>query len=374
MPDAMHITDIIIRLCRHEQAAPMADSAMRDGHGSALEFLVIEMTTDDGLTAASFGFAGRGARAAGEIAAASLKPFFLGRDPLAREKAWLEWRVADRWWHHVPIYAYGPFDVVCWLLAAEAAGQPLYQYIGEARDAVPAYVSSLVLADPAAYAAEALATRDAGFKAYKLHPPGRSLAEDMAAHEAAREAVGPGFTLMSDPVAAHKPSEAMRLGRLLERLDYLWLEEPLFDSDIDQLRRLTQSLDIDIVGCEVMAKPPYSHAPYIATGAVDRVRADVSWSGGITGTLKVARTAEAFGMNCEIHTAIYHPLDLVNLHVACAIGNCDYFELLTPVDQFAFGLARPIPIANGIAHPPGAPGLGIDLDWDFIEKATFAVL
>ena len=185
MPDAMHITDIVIRLCRHQQAAPMADSAMRDGHGSALEFLVIEMTTDDGLTAASFGFAGRGARAAGEIAAASLKPFFLGRDPLAREKAWLDWRVADRWWHHVPIYAYGPFDVVCWLLAAEAAGQPLYQYIGEARDAVPAYVSSLVLADPEAYAAEALATRDAGFKAYKLHPPGRSLAEDMATSWAA---------------------------------------------------------------------------------------------------------------------------------------------------------------------------------------------
>lgn len=370
----MRIADITMRLCRHDQGIAMADSAMRDGHASALEFLVIEMTTDTGLHAASFGFAGRGARAAGELAAASLKPFFLGRNPLDRERAWLDWRVADRWWHHVPIYAYGPFDIVCWLLSAEDAGQPLFQYIGAARDSVPAYVSSLVLSDPAAYATEAQAAKDAGFRAYKLHPPGRSLAEDMAAHEAVREAVGPGFTLMSDPVAAHRPNEALKLGRLLERLDYLWLEEPLFDSDIDQLRRLSQSLDIDVVGCEVMAKPPYSHAPYIATGAVDRVRADVSWSGGITGTLKVARTAEAFGMNCEIHTAIYHPLDLVNLHVGCAIGNCDYFELLTPVDQFAFGLAKPIPISNGIASPPTAPGLGIALDWDMIDRATFATL
>jgi L-alanine-DL-glutamate epimerase-like enolase superfamily enzyme len=59
--------------------------------------------------------------------------------------------------------------------------------------------------------------------------------------------------------------------------------------------------------------------------AVDIVRADVSWKGGVTGTMRVAHLAEAAGLQCEIHTAIHHGLDLVNLHCCCAISNSTYF-------------------------------------------------
>ena len=112
----------------------MGDAELRDGRRSDLEFLVVTARTDDGLSASTFGFAGRGAKAAGEIAAASLKPFFLGRNPLFREQHWHDFRTADRWWHLTPIYSYGPFDILCWLLSAQAAGQPLYHYLGAYRD------------------------------------------------------------------------------------------------------------------------------------------------------------------------------------------------------------------------------------------------
>jgi L-alanine-DL-glutamate epimerase-like enolase superfamily enzyme len=124
----------------------------------------------------------------------------------------------------------------------------------------------------------------------------------------------------------------------------------------------------------VLAKHPYSVAECIATRVVDRVRADVSWTGGVTGVLKTARLAEAFGVNCEIHTAILHPLELANLHCCAAIGNCDFFELLTPEESFDFGLAQPIRIEDGMARLPDGPGLGIEFDWDLIDNATFAVL
>ena len=87
----MRINDIEIRLCKRSDS-PMADSEMRNGIRSDLEFLVLTMKTDEGLSASSFGFAGRGARMAGEIAATALKPFFMGRDPLFREKHWHEYR------------------------------------------------------------------------------------------------------------------------------------------------------------------------------------------------------------------------------------------------------------------------------------------
>ena len=119
----------------------MKDSEMRDGKKSELEFLVITFHTDEGLSTSTFGFAGRGAAMAGEIAHSIFKPFFIGRDPLYREKHWHEYRMADRWWNHAPIYSYGPFDINCWVLSALHANQPLYKYLGAYRDQVPIYGS-----------------------------------------------------------------------------------------------------------------------------------------------------------------------------------------------------------------------------------------
>ena len=132
-----------------------------------------------------------------------------------------------------------------------------------------------------------------------------------------------------------------------------------------------KQLDIPIIGGETLNKRPYSLAEYISTRAIDMVRADVSWSGGITGTMKTAHLCESFGMQCEIHTAIFHPLELGNLHVCAAIKNCEYFELLVPTHLFNVGLTEDIQIENGMAKLPDKPGLGIDLDWDFIDNNTF---
>ena len=337
----MRIAGLDIRACRYTGAS-VPGAAMRDGQSQdALEFLVSTVRTECGRQASMFGFAGRSAMGAGHLAAASLRPFFSGRNALDREAAWLDWRVSDRWWHHLPIYSYGPVDCCLWILAAEAAGQPLWRYIGGAREEVPVYASSLVLADAEAYATEARAVQAAGMKAYKIHPPGRKLAEDIEIHRAVRDAVGPEFTLMSDPVAPYTLEEAVRLGRVLEELDYLWLEEPLPDEAFGALRELTRVLDIPVVGTEVLPKHPYSVAECISSRVVDAVRADPSWSGGITGTLKTAHLAEAFHMNCELHTTIFHPLELVNLHLNGAIGNSSYLELLWPTEPFSFGLNSP---------------------------------
>ena len=158
----MKITDIEIRLCRHPAPA-MPQAEMRGGTRSDLEFLVITAKTNEGLQAETFGFAGHGARMAGHIAADALKPFFLGRDPMYREKHWHDYRMTDRWWNHVPIYSYGPFDILCWLLGAIAAGQPLYQYLGAYRNRVPVYSSSLVLATPEDYGRQAQAVKNRGW-------------------------------------------------------------------------------------------------------------------------------------------------------------------------------------------------------------------
>ena len=50
--------------------------------------------------------------------------------------------------------------------------------------------------------------------------------------------------------------------------------------------------------------------------------------GGITGMMKIAHLAEAYGMNCEIHDGYNAMNNVANLNVAMAIDNCDWFEIL----------------------------------------------
>jgi L-alanine-DL-glutamate epimerase-like enolase superfamily enzyme len=222
------------------------------------------------------------------------------------------------------------------------------------------------------YVAEALAVKARGLHAYKVHAAGR-VDEDLQVYSAVREAVGDEFKLMCDPVAAYSFDEALRVGRVLEGLGYIWYEEPIFDSDAIGLRRLAEALDIPVVGTEVLAGSPEVIADYLSRGVVDMVRGDVSWKGGITGLLKIAGVAEAFGVQCEVHTAIYHALEAANLHALCAIPNSRYFEVLWPLEDYAFGMRGALDIDDaGIAHPPVGPGLGIELDWDLIDNATVA--
>lgn len=105
------------------------------------------------------------------------------------------------------------------------------------------------------------------------------------------------------------------------------------------------------------------------------VRTDVSWKGGITPAMKTAHLAESFGVQCELHTTIYHPLEIVNLHCCCGIPNCEFFELLYPLNVMAAGMKQPIQIdERGYAHPPQAPGIRVEFDWDFIDNCTVTTL
>ena len=76
----MKITDIEIRLCKHQEQV-MSAAELRDTQKSDMHFLIIALKTDAGIDGVSMGFAGMGAEMAGAIAAGSLKPFFLGKDP-----------------------------------------------------------------------------------------------------------------------------------------------------------------------------------------------------------------------------------------------------------------------------------------------------
>lgn len=295
-----------------------------------------------------------------------IAPMVVGRHVHERERIWQEVMLKDRHLVFQPLFVYGPVDTALWDLAAKRAGLPLYKLIGAYRDSLPVYYSGQFMDEPEDYAVDIRRAMTMGFKAYKAHVKDRI---DILA--SLRDIAGPDFVLMHDPAADWSYERALRCGRELERLGYAWLEEPFKDWHIEKYARLAEALDIPIAGCEATPGVHWGVAQAIARRAVDIVRADVSWKAGVTGTMKIAHLAEANGMDCEIHATLMGPMDIANLHCACAIANTQYFELHMPEHIFMFPMVEPYPIDGaGNIHVPNKPGLGITIDWNSADKSS----
>jgi L-alanine-DL-glutamate epimerase and related enzymes of enolase superfamily len=332
------------------------------------DVIVMKLTADTGVEGIATVLAARSGQVAEGFLHDNIAPVVLGRSPHEREKIWHEFWTIDRHLTFFPVYLPGPVDTALWDMAAKAAGLPLYQYLGAYRNKLPVYASSVFLPSPEDYIKEALLYKERGINCYKVHPPG-PYRLDMKIHRMLREAVGPDMMLMSDPVAEYSLDEAIRVGRDLEDLNYVWLEEPFRDFELEKYSQLCAALDIPIAATETTRGCHWGVAQSIAQRAADIVRADVSWKCGVTGTMKIAYLAESFGLRCEVHTTTMNYMDLANLHVSCAIRNCEWFEYFVPEENFQFPMRGKLPIGpDGMITVPETPGIGGEIDWDLVDK------
>ena len=82
------------------------------------------------------------------------------------------------------------------------------------------------------------------FGSLENHPVvGSDPKDDIKACAAVRKAVGDDWALMIDAVSAYNQTDALRVGRTLEELDFEWYEEPLRDYDIHGYKMLADILD-----------------------------------------------------------------------------------------------------------------------------------
>jgi L-alanine-DL-glutamate epimerase-like enolase superfamily enzyme len=310
----------------------------------------------------------------------------IGQDPFDRERIWQD---LEHWQRgsagQLTDRALAVIEQALWDLAGRALGIPVYKLLGGYRDKVPAYGSTMCgdqleggLATPDDYAAFAEKLVQRGYQAIKLHtwmPPvsfAPSVSMDIKACAAVREAVGPDVALMLDGYHWYSRTDALTIGRALEKLNFAWFEEMMNEQSIDSYAWLARQLDIPIVGPESIAGKHHSRADWVKAGACDILRAGVQGVGGITPTLKVAALADAFGMNCEVHGN-----GAANLTVVAAIKNCRWYErgLLHPFLDYdeapAYLNTLPDPMdAEGYVHLSQKPGLGEDINFDYIESNT----
>ncbi|HYC47238.1 MAG TPA: enolase C-terminal domain-like protein [Burkholderiales bacterium] len=369
----MKITDLTITLFAWDDLPPR-QFGRHTGKmpGGSSQLGLVQITTDDGVIGHSFlGSSSRGANYDAESLIRFLKPIVMGQDPLERERLYQQMWARNR---NTTLRCIGAVDVALWDIAGKAAGLPIHRLLGSFRDAIPAYASSEVLPSKEAYADEAVRIREAGFHAYKIHPPA-AWQQDIEICRHVRKAVGDSYRLMLDSTWSYNYVEALRVGRAIEDFGFYWYEDPLDADDITNYVKLRQKLDIPILATEYAPGGFQAFAPWITMQATDFLRGDVAVKGGITALVKTAHLAEAFHMNLEVHHGGNSLNNVANVHVIMAIPNTEFFEVLLPDKTQKYGLAEDLTVdKSGMVRLPDGPGLGAKIDFGLIERKKTAVL
>lgn len=256
-------------------------------------------------------------------------------------------------------------DTALWDLRCRRAGLPLWRLAGGARASVPLYTTEggWLHLPPEALADDAAAMKARGFTGAKLKIGKPAIAEDRARLEAVRAAVGEDFAVMVDANQAFDLAEALRRAEMLGEMGVHWFEEPMPADDVGAHATLAARSRVPIaVGESLYSLSQFKD--YLAQGAASVIQADVARIGGITPWLKAAHLAEGFS------TAVC-PHFLMELHVSlvCAVPNAPTLEYIPQLDAIT---ASRLDIRDGRAHPPEAPGLGIDWDWSTIRDRIVA--
>ena len=300
-----------------------------------------------------------------------LRQLAIGENPLNRERLYSKLRSVARFFD--PAW-FGGFDNCLWDIAGKVSGMPVAQLLGGAKPRVQAYhnITGNSLAELVKDGESAL---ENGFTVLKDHLP-YDARENIRLFRELRKSFGDQVGLMHDAaLTQYTYEEALKVGRALEEEDFIWLEEPLPDRQLENYVRLTDTLDIPIAGAETLMHDPELSALWLRSGAVDVLR--VHGRHGTTPLLKLANFAEMHNSNVEPNA--YGPLfGLVHAHLDCGIGNIRWFETSPPFDGAKMaeeiGLLNPVAPHEGWVSFPDAPGWGAEWDWKQFEKMRVATL
>jgi len=273
-------------------------------------------------------------------------------------------------------------DQALWDIKGKKLGVPVYELMGgRCRDSIKVY--SWIGGDrPEDVSSQALERKKAGFQAIKMN--GTEELQYIDSHEkidavlervdVIRNSCGPYFGIAVDfHGRVHKPM-AKVLAKKLEPYNLMFSEEPVLCENKEAFREVARSFQIPIATGERLFSR-WDFKELLSEGYVDIIQPDLSHAGGITEVKKIASMAEAY----DVALAPHCPLGPVALAACLQIdatchnaviqeqslgihynqGN-DLMDYILNKEAFAY--------EDGYVQFPEAPGLGVEVNEDFVRK------
>jgi L-alanine-DL-glutamate epimerase-like enolase superfamily enzyme len=148
--------------------------------------------------------------------------------------------------------------------------------------------------------------------------------------------------------------------------DELFFEDPLaleWSESWMALRRATRLL---IMTGENMELAEWA-IPFLQNQAVDIFQPDIINSGGIAGVKMIADLVARYRIPIALHNVSGLMLNMASQQLAAAVFNCPRIECAAGTDGIQWATKNPISIKNGYMEVSNEPGLGVELNQDFLK-------
>jgi mannonate dehydratase len=326
-----------------------------------------------------------------------LRPFLLGKNPLAIEDLWQSMFVSS-YWRSGPVLnnAISGVDMACWDILGKRAGMPVYQLLGgKCRDAVDTYkhtsggtvqeveeavrkamergwrVIRVQVAIPgfATYGASGAKDDPAvpANRQTRVFEPGPYARMVPKLFEHLRKTIGDDVELLHDVHERVPPILGMQLIKEVEKYRPFFIEDPFSPEDVAYFGRVRTQSATPLAMGELFVNVN-EWLPLVSGRLIDFIRCHLSAIGGLTIARKIAAMCEFF----SVRTAWHGPGDVspighaANVHLDLATPNFGIQEAreFTEAEQEVFpGCPE---LKKGYYHASDRPGFGVDLD----EKAA----
>ncbi|MFC1719103.1 mandelate racemase/muconate lactonizing enzyme family protein [Candidatus Poribacteria bacterium] len=265
------------------------------------------------------------------------------------------------------VRAMGAIDIAMWDAIGKTAGAPVYKMLGGHRSRVPAY-------SPGGYyqegknlddlAEEMRKKVEMGARYVKMKIGGAAPKEDEERVRIVRETIGDDIELMVDANNAYLVHEAIQIAHRLEKYRPFWFEEPVHAEDYEGLAKVNAGTSLTIATGE-NEYTRYGFRDLIECGGADILQPDANILGGITEYRHIASLASSYGLPLAPHGS-----SILHVHLVAAFsnglivegtgGSGGMFRSNTKLDE------------DGMLSPPDEPGLGIELNEEYLKEHLVA--
>ena len=278
-------------------------------------------------------------------------------------------------------YAKAAIDFAYYDLTGKVLGVPVHVLLGGlVREIVPITHSIGLLEIPEAVEEVGKVVSD-GIKTIKIKV-GVDPDRDVAIVKAIREAVGDGIDLCVDANEGYRtPGEAIQTVRRMEPYRLIYVEQPVMG--IERMARVAEAIDAPVMADE-SAWNAHDVIQIIQQKAAQIVSIYTTKPGGLYRAMQVSAVCEAAGIVCNVNGSIETGVgNLANVHLAAAapaatLSNVIPVSMPAEAQKGRIGgifytddlLAEPMQFEDGGIRVPTAPGMGIAIDEQKIEKYT----
>ena len=318
-----------------------------------------------------------------------MRQFILGEDPNNIERIWhklfrYHTALGSR---GVPCSVIGGIDEALWDLKGKSLNRPVYDLLGGVHHnpiVLYTHINEHV-ATSEEMAKDAKSKVAEGYKALKFDPfdskmkthPISFISGEISKEvenfgvecfAAVREAVGPDIDILFDAHGNFDVPTAIRLTQRLAPYNLAWIEEPVPPESYKALAQVKRMSKLPIcVGERLFTR--YDVIPFLEMGLAEYLNVDTTRTGGISELRKISTMAEVYHIPVSPHGADGSIQIIAGCHTMASVPNFYKLEFFSSgLESYNAVLDRPLDIRNGMLYLSNRPGLGWNLNEEYIKE------